>query len=182
MIMIYVFLAEGFEEVEALAPVDMLRRAKLDVTTVGVTGKVVTGSHGIPVTADITAEELSIGADMEMIVLPGGMPGTLHEEASSVVQAAIDYCVKNDRWISAICAAPSILGHKGLLQGKTATCYTGFEKELKGAQIGSAGVVTDGKIITARGAGVAVDFGLTLVGAMLGAETQAQIRASILCD
>lgn len=180
--MIYVFLAEGFEEVEALAPVDMLRRAKLDVTTVGVTGKIVTGSHGISVTADITADQLSIDAAMEMIVLPGGMPGTLNEEASPVVQAAIDYCAANDRWIGAICAAPSILGHKGLLQGKTAVCYTGFEKELTGAEIGTSGVVTDGKIITARGAGVAVDFGLTLVGAMLGKETQAQIRASILCD
>lgn len=180
--MIYVFLANGFEEVEALAPVDMLRRAKLDVTTVGVTGKTVTGSHGIPLTADITAEELNIGADMEMIVLPGGMPGTLNEEASPAVQAAIDYCTANDRWIGAICAAPSILGHKGLLKGKTAVCYTGFEKELTGAQIGNTGVVTDGKIITARGAGVAVDFGLALVGALAGAETQAQIRASILCD
>lgn len=180
--MIYVFLAEGFEEVEALAPVDMLRRAKLDVTTVGVTGKIVTGSHSIPVTADITADQLSIDDAMEMIVLPGGMPGTLNEEASPVVQAAMDYCVQNDRWIGAICAAPSILGHKGLLQGKTAVCYTGFEKDLTGAEIGTTGVVTDGKIITARGAGVAVDFGLTLVGAMLGDETQAQIRASILCD
>ena len=120
--MIYVFLANGFEEVEALAPVDMLRRAKLDVTTVGVTGKTVTGSHGIPLTADITAEELNIGADMEMIVLPGGMPGTLNEEASPAVQAAINYCTANDRWIGAICAAPSILGHKGLLKGKTAVC------------------------------------------------------------
>ena len=117
-----------------------------------------------------------------MIVLPGGMPGTLNEEASETVQAAIDYCAKNDRWIGAICAAPSILGHKGLLQGKTATCYTGFEKDLLGAEICSDGVIQDGKYITARGAGVAVDFGLELVGAMLGKEAQAQIRASILCD
>ena len=95
-------------------------------------------------TADITAEELQIGADMEMIVLPGGMPGTLNEEASETVQAAIDYCAKNDRWIGAICAAPSILGHKGLLQGKTATCYTGFEKDLLGAEIGSDGVILKG--------------------------------------
>ena len=180
--MIYVFLANGFEEVEALAPVDMLRRAKQEVTTVGVTGKIVTGSHHIPVTADITAEELQIGGDMDMIVLPGGMPGTLNEEASPVVQAAIDYCVANDRWIGAICAAPSILGHKGVLNGKTATCYTGFEKELTGAEIGSDGVIRDGKIITARGAGVAVDFGLVLVGAVCGRETQQQIRRSILCD
>lgn len=180
--MIYVFLANGFEEVEALAPVDMLRRAKQEVTTVGVTGKIVTGSHHIPMTADITAEELQIGGDMDMIVLPGGMPGTLNEEASPVVQAAIDYCVANDRWIGAICAAPSILGHKGVLNGKTATCYTGFEKELTGAEIGSDGVIRDGKIITARGAGVAVDFGLELVGAVCGRETQQQIRGSILCD
>ena len=185
--MIYVFLANGFEEVEALAPVDMLRRAKQEVTTVGVTGKIVTGSHHIPVTADITAEELQIGGDMDMIVLPGGMPGTTNLYADkrvtdAVVQAAIDYCVANDRWIGAICAAPSILGHKGVLNGKTATCYTGFEKELTGAEIGSDGVIRDGKIITARGAGVAVDFGLELVGAVCGRETQQQIRGSILCD
>ena len=170
--MIYVFLANGFEEVEALAPVDMLRRAKLDVTTVGVTGKIVTGSHHIPVTADITAEELQIGADMEMIVLPGGMPGTLNEEASQVVQAAIDYCAENDRWIGAICAAPSILGHKGLLQGKTATCYTGFEKDLLGAEIGSDGVIRDGKIVEAHAekgeeflkAAISVDEGASYFG------------------
>ena len=87
--MIYVFLANGFEEVEALAPVDMLRRAKQEVTTVGVTGKIVTGSHHIPVTADVTAEELQIGGDMDMIVLPGGMPGTLNEEASPGVPAVL---------------------------------------------------------------------------------------------
>lgn len=180
--MVYVFLAEGFEEVEALAPIDMLRRAGVSVTTVGVTGKVVTGSHGVPVTADITQDALQLDVSLEMIVLPGGMPGTLNEEKSETVQAAIAYCVKNDRYIAAICAAPSILGHCGILQGKKAVCYTGFEKELKGAEIGSQGVVVDGKIVTARGAGVAVDFGLTLVGILLGAEKQAQIRASILCD
>lgn len=180
--MVYVFLAEGFEEVEALAPVDMLRRAGVAVTTVGVTGKVVTGSHKVPVTADITESELQLDGAVEMIVLPGGMPGTLNEEKSEMVQAAIDYCAQNDRYIAAICAAPSILGHCGLLHGKTAVCYTGFEQELTGAEIGSQGVVVDGKIITARGAGVAVDFGLTLVGVLLGTEKQAQIRASILCD
>ncbi len=180
--MVYVFLAEGFEEVEALSPVDMLRRAGVAVTTVGVTGKVVTGSHKVPVTADITESELQLDGAVEMIVLPGGMPGTLNEEKSEMVQAAIDYCAQNDRYIAAICAAPSILGHCGLLHGKTAVCYTGFEQELTGAEIGSQGVVVDGKIITARGAGVAVDFGLTLVGVLLGTEKQAQIRASILCD
>ena len=119
---------------------------------------------------------------MEMIVLPGGMPGTLNEEASPVVQAAIDYCVKNDRYVSAICAAPSILGKKGLLEGKTAVCYPGFETALTGAAIGSEGVVQDGKFITARGAGVAVDFGLRLIQVLCGEKTAAEIRASIICD
>ena len=95
--MIYVFLAEGFEEVEALAPVDLLRRAKKEVQTVGVTGKVVTSSHGVPVTADLTQEELSLNGNVEMIVLPGGMPGTLNEEASEVVQNAIAFCAANAR-------------------------------------------------------------------------------------
>ena len=179
--MVYVLLAEGFEEVEALTPVDLLRRAGVETRLVGVTGATVCGARGINVVTDLSMDEVDL-AKADMLVLPGGMPGTLNEEASPAVQAAINYCTANDRWIGAICAAPSILGHKGLLKGKTAVCYTGFEKELTGAQIGSTGVVTDGKIITARGAGVAVDFGLALVGALAGAETQAQIRASILCD
>ena len=175
-----VYLADGFEEVEGLTVVDLLRRAGIETDMVSIMGrKEITGARKIPVLADKLFEEQD---DPDVIVLPGGMPGTLNEEASETIQAAIDYCAKNDRWIGAICAAPSILGHKGLLQGKTATCYTGFEKDLLGAEIGSDGVIQDGKYITARGAGVAVDFGLELVGAMLGKEAQAQIRASILCD
>lgn len=180
--MIYVFLAEGFEEIEALAPVDLLRRAGLTVSTVGVTGKTVTGSHGIPVTADITPDQMVLDNHLEMIVLPGGMPGTRHEWESQAVQTAVDYCAAENRWIGAICAAPSILGKKGLLNGKTAVCYTGFEPELIGATLGTKGVVTDGNIITARGAGVAVDFGLALIGALLGEETQKKIQEAILCD
>ncbi len=180
--MVYVFLADGFEEVEAIAPIDLLRRAGKEVVTVGVTGKVVMGAHKIPVTADITQEELTSLERAEMIVLPGGMPGTLNEEASSVVQSAIDYCAANNIPMGAICAAPSILGHKGLLDGKKAVCYTGFEPELKGAVIGETGVVTDGSITTARGAGVAVDFGLELISVLCGAEKSAQIRSAILCD
>ena len=159
-----------------------LRRAKKEVQTVGVTGKVVTSSHGVPVTADLTQEELSLNGNVEMIVLPGGMPGTLNEEASEVVQNAIAFCAANDRYIGAICAAPSILGHLGLLQGKTAVCYTGFEKDLKGAAIGTDGVVTDGKIITARGAGVALEFGLALIAALDGQAASDAVRASILMD
>lgn len=180
--MVYVFLADGFEETEAVAPIDMLRRAGIQVTTVGVTGKVVTSSHKLPVTADITEDELTDMSGTEMIVLPGGMPGTLNEEASAVVQSAIDYCTENGIHMAAICAAPSILGHKGLLERKKATCYTGFEKDLHGADATGEAVVTDGKITTARGAGVAVQFGLELVRVLLGQAESDRIKASILMD
>ena len=131
--MVYVFLANGFEELEALAPVDILRRAKADVKTVGVSGMNVTSSHGVAVTADISADELILNDDLEMIVLPGGMPGTLNLEASEIVQRSVDFCADNDRYIAAICAAPSILGHKGLLKGKKATSFPKFNSELEGA-------------------------------------------------
>lgn len=179
--MVYVFLADGFETIEALAVVDMLRRAKIDVNTVGVTGKTVITSHNIEVVADITIDELDIG-DAEAVVLPGGMPGTLNLEANATVQSSIDFCVENDRFICAICAAPSILGHKGLLRGKNAICFPGFENDLSGAVISENYVVTDGKIITARGAGVAVDFGLEIVKALKGCELANKIRETIQCQ
>ncbi len=160
--MIYVFLAEGFEEMEALAPVDMLRRVGLEVKTVGVNGKTVTGAHGIPVVADLTTEELEI-SPVDGIVLPGGMPGTLNLEKSRVVQDMIDICYQNEKLVAAICAAPSVLGHKGLLQGKKATCFPGFEKDCNGALMQPDTVVTDENIITAKGAGCAVAFGAALV-------------------
>lgn len=180
--MIYVFLADGFEETEALAPVDLLRRAGKNVITVGVGDKIIKGSHGIPVIADTTAEEITLDDNLEMIVLPGGMPGTLNLEKSEIVQNAVDYCVQNNRFIGAICAAPSILGHKGLLRGKKAVCYTGFENQLEGAVIGNGAVETDGIFITARGAGVAVEFGLKLVEKAVSAEESRKQRVSILCD
>jgi 4-methyl-5(b-hydroxyethyl)-thiazole monophosphate biosynthesis len=178
--MIYVFLADGFEETEAIAPIDLLRRAGKTVVTVGVTGKTVTSSHGISVSADITQDAIQLDDALEMIVLPGGMPGTLNEEASEAVQAAITYCAENDRYLAAICAAPSILGHRGLLQGRRAVCYPGFENALEGATVGTDGVVTDGKYITARGAGVALDFGLALIAALCGEETSQKIRQAIV--
>ncbi len=160
--MIYVFLAEGFEEMEALVPVDMLRRVGLQVKTVGVTGKTVTGAHQIPVVADLTVEEIEVSV-VDGIVLPGGMPGTLNLEKSQVVQSMIDICHQNSKLVAAICAAPSILGHKGLLQGKKATCFPGFEKDCQGALMQPDTVVSDGNIITAKGAGCATAFGAALV-------------------
>lgn len=179
--MVYVFLADGFETIEALAVVDMLRRAKIDTMTVGVTGKEVKTSHSINVTADITIDELNIN-DANAIVLPGGMPGTLNLESNSVVQSSIDYCVENGKYVCAICAAPSILGHKGLLKGREAICFPGFEEDLSGATISDKYVVTDGKFITARGAGVAVDFGLEIVKALAGNDLSNKIRETIQCQ
>lgn len=180
--MIYVFLAEGFEEIEALTPVDLLRRAGKKVVTVGVGDSVIVGSHGIPVVPDVIAQEAELTDELEMIVLPGGMPGTLNLERSLYVQAAIDFCMDKELPIGAICAAPSILGHKGILRGRTAVCYEGFETQLDGAEIGSGPVAVDGNIITARGAGVAVQFALALVErAVSKAESDRQFRA-ILCE
>lgn len=177
--MIPVFLANGFEEIEALATVDILRRAGVEVITVGVGSKMPVGAHGIAVCADITEDELDISA-IDGVVLPGGMPGTMNLEVSSVVQSAITYAFERGLLLSAICAAPSILGHCGYLQGKVATCYPGFESELTGAILGT-GVVADGNIITASGAGVAIDFALALVRYLVSDEVADTIRGGIQC-
>ena len=163
--MVYVFLAKGFEELEALAPVDVLRRAGVEVKTVGVTGRRVSGSHGISVNCDITISEATFEG-LDGIILPGGMPGTTNLEADKTVQKFIDYAVENNKIIGAICAAPMILGHKGLLRGKNAVCFTGFEKELTGAHVLDRPAVRDGNIVTGWGAGGAMDFALAYLAAI----------------
>lgn len=180
--MVYVFLANGFEEMEALAPVDLLRRAGVEVFTVGVGSDMIVSSHNIPVKTDTTVDKIVLNDELEMIVLPGGMPGTLNLEANGVVQSSIDYCVENKKYICAICAAPSILGHKGLLKGRNAICFPGFKEDLCGAIISEKYVVSDGNFITARGAGVAVDFGLEIVKALGGSELSNKIRETIQCQ
>lgn len=177
--MFYCFLAEGFEELEAIAPIDMLKRAGVQVITVGVTGKQVTGSHGITLTADITENELELSSKLQGIVLPGGMPGTLNLEKSQAVQNAIDFAAERDKLICAICAAPSVLGHKGLLRGRRATAFPGFEKDLEGATAEGDFLVRDGNIITAKGAGVATEFGLEIVSYLVGKEKSDEIKAAI---
>ncbi len=177
--MIYVFLAPGFEEIEALAVVDVLRRAELDVLTVGVGEDFVIGSHQIPVACDIAEKNLILDEKVEAIVLPGGMPGTLNLEKSETVQKAIDWAIENNKLVCAICAAPSILGHKGLLDGKNATCFPGFEDELFGAEISKDYVVKDGNIITARGMGSAIEFGLQIAEVLTTKENAQKIRASL---
>ena len=179
--MVYVFLADGFEETEALAPVDILRRCEVEVKTVGVGGKEITGSHGITVIADMTESEITTD-DCEAVILPGGMPGTLNLEKSPIVKACVKYCADNDLPVCAICAAPSILGHMGVLKGRRATCFPGFESELDGAAIVQDELaVTDGKIITGKGAGAAIEFGLAVATLLAGSEISNKTRAALQC-
>ena len=162
--MFYLFLAEGFEEIEALATVDILRRANVPVLTVGVTGETVEGSHGICVVPDIQMNQVEPDK-MEGIILPGGLPGTLHLQKDDRLSSLLDFAAENQLWMFAICAAPLILGEKGFLSEKKATCYPGFEKHLHGAILGN-GVCRDGKIITAQGAGFALPFAYAILDAI----------------
>lgn len=180
--MVYIFLADGFEETEAIAPADILRRGGADVKTVSVTENIqVKGSHGIYINADITGAEVDL-KNAEAVVLPGGMPGTLNLEKSKYVTEAIDYCIDNDLYVCAICAAPSILGHKGILNGKSAVCYPGFENELLGANVKNTLICADGKIITGRGPGAAIDFGLEILKHLKGVETAKKVEGGLIRD
>jgi 4-methyl-5(b-hydroxyethyl)-thiazole monophosphate biosynthesis len=173
--MIYIFLAEGFEECEALAPIDILRRANIDIKTVGIGSKTVKGSHNIPIVCDLEETELT-HQNLEGIILPGGMPGTLNLENNETVQKFIDIANEKGLIIGAICAAPSILGHKGILKNKNATCFTGFEKDLYGANIVNSPAVKDGNIITAYGAGAAFEFGFLILEALKGKEKSQDMK------
>ncbi|MBQ1536759.1 MAG: DJ-1/PfpI family protein [Ruminococcus sp.] len=179
--MVYVFLANGFEELEALSPIDVLRRAGVETVTVGVGGKEITAAHGVRFTADITEDQIKLGDAVEMIVLPGGMPGTNNLEASVSVQSAIDFCAANDRYVAAICAAPKILGAKGLLDGRNAICFPGFEGDLRGASISQDHVVCDGRFVTAKGAGVALEFALKLAALLTSDDKAAALAKSLQC-
>ncbi len=177
--MFYVFLANGFEEIEALAPVDFLKRMGVEVVTVGVSGETINGAHNIKVQADILLSDVVLDNNLEGVMLPGGMPGADNLDKCPDVHRAIDYCVDNNKIVAAICAAPFILGKKGLLEGKNATCFPGFEGELKGATVLTDGVVTDGNIITARGAGVAWEFGAAIGTALVNKEKSDGILKAI---
>ncbi|MBE6806440.1 MAG: DJ-1/PfpI family protein [Ruminococcaceae bacterium] len=179
--MIAVFLADGFEEIEALAVVDILRRANLDVKTITVDTVMPVGAHEINVLCELLDEELEDLSDITAVVLPGGMPGTLNLEQSDIVQDALRYAMEHNLPIGAICAAPSILGHAGYLQGKKATCYPGFESELTGAILVEDSIVTDGNITTGCGPGVAIDFALELVRVLASAEKAEEIRRGMQC-
>lgn len=179
--MVYLFLANGFEEVEALAPLDLLRRAGVAVTTVGIGGDTVTGSHGIAVRADIP-DTMYRDSKPEMVILPGGMPGSTNLDASHTVEMALRAASKNGGYLAAICAAPMVLGKRGYLNGRRAICFPGFEEHLTGAEIADARVVRDGNVITAAGMGVALEFGLALVAALKDEATAERLRAAVLAD
>lgn len=176
--MVYVFLADGFEDVEALAPIDLMRRAGIDVKTVSVSGEnIVTSSHGVPVVPDCAGAELSDGT--EMIVLPGGGRGTENLRASRTVRDALLYCAEKGIPIAAICAAPSVPGELGLLDGHNATCFPGFESYLKGANYTGEAVCEDGNFITGKSAGHALTFGLKIIERLRGREAADKVALAI---
>lgn len=177
---VLVFLAQGFEEIEGLTVVDLGRRAGLDVKTVSITGeKVVTGARGIPVVADVLFENADIDS-ADMLVLPGGMPGTKNLEAYEPLMAKVDAFAAANKYIAAICAAPTVFGHRGLLNGKNACCYPGMEGDLVGAKANENTVNIDGKIITSRGLGTAIDFSLAIISELIDQATADKIGASVV--
>lgn len=177
---VYVFLADGLEEIEGLTVVDLLRRAGVEVCMVSVTGKrMVTGAHKIEIGADGLFEEMNF-ADADILVLPGGMPGTKNLGAHEGLSRLLKEANEKKTGIAAICAAPSVLGDMGLLAGKLATCYPGFEERLVGASVSDAAVITDGNITTSRGMGTAIDFGLALVKRLCGEEKAENLAKSII--
>ena len=178
--MVYVLLGTGFEEMEAIAPIDLLRRAGIEVKTVGVTGKTVYGSHGIGVEADILPEEMDLDA-MEMIVLPGGLGGVASTRASKPALDALRYGWDQGRFVAAICAGPTVLADLGITDGRNATCYPGCEGQMGSANMQpGAAAVRDGKLITGTSAGCAIPFALELIRALRGEENAQTIAAQIV--
>lgn len=175
----YVFLAEGFETVEALAVVDILRRVKCQVVTVGVGTEIITSAQNIPVKADEVLGDFEYN-DADIVFLPGGMPGTRNLEAESKVVEVVRRQYESGKIVTAICAAPSVFGHMGILEGRKATCFPGFENELSGAEFVDEKVVVDGNVITSRGMGTAIDLGLVLVEKICDKKTADELASKII--
>lgn len=179
--MTYLFLANGFEELEAFTPIDLLRRANVPVKTVGVGGKQIMGAHQIPVIADVEESEISL-SDLDMVILPGGLPGTPNLEKSQIVKDAVMAAYEKGAYVAAICAAPSILGHMGLLKGRRATVSDGFVSEITGAEYTGELVTMDGKIITGRGPMASVAFALQLVDLLADKDAAEKLRNLMRCQ
>lgn len=180
MAKVCVFLADGFEEIEGLTVVDLLRRADQDVIMTAVGDKLeVCGSHNIEVKADACISDLDFN-DVDLLVLPGGMPGTVHLGECRQLNLLLKEFASKGKRIAAICAAPSVLGGLGLLQGKRSVCYPGYEEELKGAIVTEKRVEVDGTITTSRGVGTAISFGLELISQLTDRATADRIKSSII--
>ena len=177
--MVYMFLGTGFEETEAIAPLDLLRRAGVQAATVGINGKVVYGSHKIGVEADMEISEMDL-TNLDMIVLPGGLGGVASIKASQPALEAVRFAWENGKYVAAICAGPTILAQLGITDGKNATCYPGCESQMGSANMVQAAAVTDGKVITGTSAGCAVPFGLALIAALKGQEAADAIAKQIV--
>lgn len=178
--MVYMLLGTGFEETEAIAPLDLLRRAGVDVMTVGVNGKVVVGSHGIGIEADIELSELDL-TNLEMIILPGGLGGVTSVRASEAAMNALKFAWENGKFVAAICAGPTVLADLHITDGKNTTCYPGCEDGMGSAIVhGDAPCVRDGKLITGSSAGCAIPFGLALIAALKGEDAADKIRNQIV--
>ena len=177
--MVYVLLGTGFEEIEAITPVDLLRRAGIQVLTVGLNGKTVFGGHGIGIEADITIEELDL-TDLEMIVLPGGLGGVASIRACKPAMGAISFAHHNGKYTAAICAGPTVLSDAGITDNKTAVCYPGCESGMGNANVIPEAALQDGKLITGASAGCAVKFALALIEALKGAEASQAIAQQIV--
>ena len=178
--MVYVLLGPGFEEVEAIAPVDLMRRAGIEVQTVGITGKTVTGSHKIPVEADVLPENMDLES-MDMIVLPGGLGGVASARASQAALDALRWGWEHDRFVAAICAGPTVLADLGIPDGKKATCFPGCEGQMgKADMVPGAAALRDGKLITGTSAGCAIPFALELIKALKGSEAADKVAKQIV--
>lgn len=178
--MVYMLLGTGFEETEAIAPLDLLRRAGIQVLTVGINGKTVYGGHNIGIEADITIDQMDL-TDLDMIIIPGGLGGVASVRASKAAMDALSFAHNNDKFVAAICAGPTVLADLGITDGKNATCYPGCEDGMGSANmIANAPCVTDGKLITGTSAGCAIPFGLALITALKGGEAAKAVETQIV--
>ena len=177
--MVYMLLGTGFEETEAIAPLDLLRRAGVEVQTVGLNGKIIYGGHGIGIETDIEIGQMDL-TNLEMIILPGGLGGVASIRGCQAAMEAVRFAYENDKYTAAICAGPTVLADLGIPNGKNATCYPGCEGQMGSANMVEAAAVTDGKLITGTSAGCAVSFGLALIAALKGQQEAERIEKQIV--
>ena len=177
---VYIFLADGFEDIEGLTVVDLMRRADIDIKTVSIKkSKEITTSHGITMLTDLTFAETDF-TDADMLVLPGGMPGTNYLRDHEGLAELLKKQYEAGKWVAAICAAPSVFGDLGILNGKEAVCYPGFEERLTGATIGEGTVAVTDHVITSRGMGTAIDFAAALIARLQDEKKAEEIKTSII--